>query len=68
MHTDSLIIARRRRVAAAEIIRHARANGSAYLRDESRYENAGAYLAARGFGRLSPALAAGRGNVFTLND
>lgn len=64
---DPLYKARRLREAAAQIIRHCKsADGSAYLRDEPYFENAGAMLARRGFGRISPAITAGRGNVFML--
>lgn len=73
---DSLYKAYHLRRAAAEIIRHCKTLGAgldpetgigrAYLRDERFYEDAGAMLARRGFGTLSPARLAGRGNVFTL--
>lgn len=67
MISEPLYTARRLRMAAAEIIHHAKRNGGeAWLRDEAYYEDAGAMLAARGFGALSPALCAGRGHIFTL--
>jgi len=73
---DPLFKAYTLRRAAAMIIRHCKTIGAgldpetgigrAWLRDEPFYEEAGAMLARRGFGTLSPARLAGRGNVFTL--
>lgn len=51
----------------AMILRHCRREGgSAYLRDEEAWEDAGAYLAEMGFGTLAPSRVAGRGHIFTL--
>lgn len=74
MFVDPLYKARNMRRAAAEIIRHCKTDGfskiegvgTAWLRDETYYEDAGAMLARRGFGTLSRATTAGRGNTFTL--
>lgn len=64
---DNLYTAYRLRMAAKEIIRHCKTNGGdAWLRDEPYYENAGKMLASRGFGAVSRATTAGRGNTFTL--
>lgn len=65
---DDLYKARNMRMAAAQIIRHCKTggSGSAYLRDEPYFENAGAMLAKRGFGTIAKSRVAGRGNVFTL--
>lgn len=73
---DPLYKAYNLRCAAAQVIRHCKTIGCgldpetgigrAYLRDEPFFEDAGAMLARRGFGTLSPARLAGRGNVFTL--
>ena len=69
MNADPLYKARATRDAAAQIIRHCKAGGSgtAWLRDEPRFESAGAMLARRGFGTLSRATVAGRGHTFALN-
>lgn len=74
MFIDPLYKARKLRRAAAEIVRHCKTAGfdaatgigSAWLRDETHYEDAGAMLARLGFGTIAPAKAAGRGHVFTL--
>jgi hypothetical protein len=74
MHIDPLYAAKFRREAAAQIIRHCKferacdpvLGGRAALRDEARFEDAGAYLAQRGFGTVKPNTMHGRGTVFTL--
>lgn len=76
MNIDTLYTAKSVRRAAAQIIRHCKTHGfdpdtgigTAWLRDEQLYENAGAMLAKRGFGTIKPATTAGRGNTFTLRN
>ncbi len=67
MFVDPLYKARMQRIAAAHIIRHCKSyGGTAYLRDEALYEEAGAMLARRGFGTIERAVVAGRGHNFIL--
>jgi hypothetical protein len=75
MHIDPLYAAKFRREAAAQIIRHCKSEracdpvmgGRASLRDEAQWEEAGAYLAQRGFGTVERNTLHGRGTVFTLS-